>query len=67
MSKGGIPSKVAEGKVKYLDGFQQQPIECTMRGHKLDHSAFNSTICVAAEAKVNPALPATAVVEFRAK
>ena len=33
-------------------------------GHKLDPLAINSTTAVAAEARVNPALPATAVVEF---
>ena len=38
----------------------------TVSGHKLDHLAKNSTTAVAAEARVNPALPATAVVEFMA-
>ena len=38
----------------------------TVCGHKLDHLAINSTTAVAAEARVNPALPATTVVEFMA-
>ena len=38
-----------------------------MRGYKVNHLAINSTTAVAAEARVNPALPATAVVEFMAK
>ena len=38
-----------------------------MRGYKFNHLATNSTVAVAAEARVNPALPATAVVEFKAK
>ena len=33
----------------------------------MDHLAINSTTAVADEVKVNPALPATAVVEFMAK
>ena len=36
-------------------------------GRRLDHLAINSTTAVAADARVNPALPATAVVEFMAK
>ena len=40
---------------------------CTVSGHKLDNLAINSTTAVAAEARVNLALPATAVVEFMAK
>ena len=36
----------------------------TVGGHKLDHLALNSATAVAAEARVNPALPSTAVVEF---
>ena len=39
----------------------------TVGGHKLDHLAINSTTAVAAEANLNPALPATAAVEFMAK
>ena len=39
----------------------------TVRGYKFNHLATNSTTAVAAEARVNPALPATAVVEFMAK
>ena len=39
----------------------------TVDGYKLDHVAVNSTMAVAAEVRVNPALPATAVVEFMAK
>ena len=38
-----------------------------MRGYKVNHLAINSTTAVAAEARVNPVLPATAVVEFMAK
>jgi len=38
-----------------------------VRGYKFNHLATNSTVAVAAEARVNPALPATAVVEFKAK
>ena len=39
----------------------------TVGGHKLDQLAINSTTAVAAEVRVNSALPATAVVEFMAK
>ena len=39
----------------------------TVGGHKLDHLAINSTTGMAAKARVNPALPATAAVEFMAK
>jgi len=39
----------------------------TVGGHKLDHLAINSTTAVAAEVRVNPALPATAVVELVTK
>ena len=39
----------------------------TIGGHKLDHLAINSTRVVAAEVRVNPAYPATAVVEFMTK
>ena len=42
-------------------------ILCTLGGHKLDRLAINSTTAMAAEARVTPALPATAVVEFMAK
>jgi len=38
-----------------------------MRGPKFNHLAPNSTTPVAAEAGVNPALPATAFVEFMTK
>ena len=38
--------------------------QTTIGGHKLDHLAIKPTTAVAAEARVNPALPATAVVEF---
>ena len=38
----------------------------TVGGHKLDQLAINSTTAVAAEVRVNSALPATAVVEFMA-
>ena len=33
----------------------------------MDHLAINSTTAVAAEGRVTPALPATAVIEFMAK
>ena len=36
----------------------------TVGGHELDHLAINSTTAMAAEARVNPALPSTAMVEF---
>ena len=39
----------------------------TVGGHKLDHMAINSTTDVVAESRVNPALPATAEIEFIAK
>ena len=39
----------------------------TVGGHELDHLAINSTTAMAAEARVNPALPVTAVVKFMAK
>ena len=35
-----------------------------MRGYKFNHLAINSTTAVATEVSVNPALHATAVVEF---
>ena len=38
-----------------------------MRGYKFNHLAVNSTTAVASEARVNPVLHATAVVEFMAK
>ena len=38
-----------------------------VRGYKFNHLAINSTTTVATEPRVNPALPATAVVEFMAK
>ena len=38
-----------------------------MRGHKLDHLASNSTTAVADEARVNPVLATTVVIEFKAK
>ena len=38
-----------------------------MHGYKFNHLATNSTIAVAVEARVNLALPATAMVEFVAK
>ena len=38
-----------------------------MRGYKFNHLAINSNTAVAAEARVNPALPATAVVEYKAR
>ena len=38
-----------------------------VRGYKFKHLAINSTTAVAAEVRVNPSLPATAVVEFMAK
>ena len=39
----------------------------TVGGHKLNNLVINSTTAVAAKVRVNPALPATAVVEFMAK
>ena len=39
----------------------------TVGGHKLDNLVINSTVAVAAKVRVNPALPAKAVVEFMAK
>ena len=36
----------------------------TVGGHRWDHLAINSTTAVATEVRVNPALHATAVVEF---
>jgi len=39
----------------------------TVSQYKFKHLAIVSTIAVAAKARVNPALPATAVVEFMAK
>ena len=39
----------------------------TVGGYKLDHLIINTSTAVAAEARVNPALPATAVVEIMAK
>ena len=42
-------------------------MERTVDGHKLDHLVINSTTAVAAKVRVNPALPATVVVEFMAK
>ena len=39
----------------------------TVRGYKFNHFAINWTVAMAAEARVNPALPSTAMVEFMAK
>ena len=36
-------------------------VKYTVRGYKFNHFAINSTVAVAAEARINPALPATAV------
>ena len=47
---------------------ESKPIDiwtfCTVRGYKFNHLAINSTTAVATEARVNPALPATAVVKM---
>ena len=40
---------------------------CTVGGYIFNHLAINSTTALAAEARVNPALPATSVVESMAK
>ena len=50
-----------------MHNLQWRPVACTVNGYKFNHLPINSITAVAAEARVNPALPSTAVVEFMAK
>ena len=52
---------------RFSPGPNGPEVEATVGGYKLNHLTINSTTAVAADARVNPALPATAVVEFMAK